>query len=540
VPELRPRIAIPLPDEGRRAARLLRALAGELAEPPVDLVLVGPLERAEAAAREAGVVLPTEVVERPGLVGAALERARGAGRGVVLLAAAEEAAGLVARGTVDAVVDLADPPGPRLRIRGSARVVEPCPGLAAVELPGRLEAEAIAGAAASAVRLLAALGVARPRLVLCDVAGADAPAAAGRLARERGLDLVGPLRAGAAVRERGDALVALSDDQAELVLELRGAGPASALRLEAAAPTVHPLGAEPAGLAAAVSRAAELARGLGRELAAAREEARRPRLEARAPRPAEDRCPYCHRALREPLADLEGAPGPPVTCVACGTPHHRDCLGEHGRCTVMGCPGSEVLRLGVRLPIAGLAAEEPQLRRFEPLEGDAGGGPSWLRVERPIDDPTARPGTRTLRLEVPGPARRGQLVEGYLTLAAPRPHWIRGATLRLRTALTTRQLRSGAPPPQTHAIVDRRAPFVGERPATAIGRLQDGVVAWFGSARSGVEVPAGLRRYPFAFRLPVEHPATICNRSGGAEESVATTLEVTCDTLAAAVALEVA
>ena len=48
-------------------------------------------------------------------------------------------------------------------------------------------------------------------------------------------------------------------------------------------------------------------------------------------------------------------------------------------------------------------------------------------------------------------------------------------------------------------------------PASALGRLQDGVASLFG-ARGGLTIPAGVRRYPFSFRLHRDHPATVTNR----------------------------
>ena len=42
------------------------------------------------------------------------------------------------------------------------------------------------------------------------------------------------------------------------------------------------------------------------------------------------RCPYCHDLLAEEVLE-------PITCTGCGTVHHRACLEELGRCTVLGC-----------------------------------------------------------------------------------------------------------------------------------------------------------------------------------------------------------
>ncbi len=45
---------------------------------------------------------------------------------------------------------------------------------------------------------------------------------------------------------------------------------------------------------------------------------------------AEPVCPYCRMPFDE-------ASPPQVFCTACGTPHHEDCYGENGGCTVFGC-----------------------------------------------------------------------------------------------------------------------------------------------------------------------------------------------------------
>src|SRR6476661_549270 len=45
---------------------------------------------------------------------------------------------------------------------------------------------------------------------------------------------------------------------------------------------------------------------------------------------AEPVCPYCRMPFDE-------ASPPRVFCTACGTPHHEDCYGENGGCTVFGC-----------------------------------------------------------------------------------------------------------------------------------------------------------------------------------------------------------
>lgn len=50
----------------------------------------------------------------------------------------------------------------------------------------------------------------------------------------------------------------------------------------------------------------------------------RPRLDS------DQRCPYCHDHLE---VQVEAA----ITCPACGTEHHAECVRELGRCATMGC-----------------------------------------------------------------------------------------------------------------------------------------------------------------------------------------------------------
>lgn len=49
------------------------------------------------------------------------------------------------------------------------------------------------------------------------------------------------------------------------------------------------------------------------------------------------RCPYCS----DPIGDM-----PSVACETCHTPHHQDCWGAFGRCTVYACPGEVGRTLG--------------------------------------------------------------------------------------------------------------------------------------------------------------------------------------------------
>lgn len=531
---------------------------------PVDLVLLeGParLERLTGGRPPeavGAVVALRDALHRARearLPGCALSPPRPGDRGVGDPLA--DACDLVRQGVLDAVLLLGAPPAtPRLRLRRGARVVEPAPGRRA-DLGRRLAPEPLTDALAQAARALRGLGLARPRLVVLRPDGDDDEVARleQALARARAQgrggpswEVVGPLPEAAAVVDRGDALVALVGAHAELALALLGAGSTTTLLLE---PGLRSACAEPdeAGLRAALEHLVTWSRAEG-PLAAARA----PTVSVtRAVAGAAGRCPFCRRALDESPAGELLAPGPPLVCVKCGTAHHRDCLAEHGRCTLLGCDAARVVRLGVSLPLLGLGSEAPARHPFHDvgpgaavgLDGKAGGDAAGgvLRVEAPIDDATARVERRRVTLELGAAgARRGELVEGFVALWTGRPARVRGGLLRVRATLTTRDLADPGTPPRVQAIVSRQAALVGDRPTGAFGRLQDGVASFFGApgaATGGLTIPAGCRRWPFSFRLPQDHPGSVRNRRGSLEELVETTLEVVLDTDTASATLEV-
>jgi hypothetical protein len=83
----------------------------------------------------------------------------------------------------------------------------------------------------------------------------------------------------------------------------------------------------------------------------------------RRPAPADAmRCPYCKGDLDPDLA---------VACGGCGTPHHPACFGEHGACTVLGCPSRA----------ASAASNAPQLDVLGQLRAGARYG-AGLGLER--------------------------------------------------------------------------------------------------------------------------------------------------------------
>ena len=545
---VRPRIGMVGCGNGPALRAALAALAGDLAEGPLDVVLL-----AARAGLPAGAPAPAQVVHEPRGLRDALARAREAGRGTAFLELrpGEDplAAGrrVLGEGWLDGLLLPGEPggAGPRLREREGARVIEPYPGTTLRGLLQALDAEAVARAGRAAAALLRRRGLVRPRLLLLDLAGEVVPAeAARRLRSEPGLELSGPLDPGAAGRERADAFLALDPAHGELLLELLGRGPETRFPLsgEAAWSEAWPARPDEAALVLAAARLGEVARA-GGALAAAREAERAPvvsvkpaRKPPEQPAPA-DRCPYCHRALDDPPGDETGdPPGAPALCTSCRTPHHRDCLAEHGRCTLLGCGGTTAERLGVTIPIARLGVGSPRSEPFRALTGDAGAGPGWLRVEAPHDDLDATPRARRLALELPRrELRPGEVLHGYVTVHAPRPLRVRGGLLRIRVELTTHEPPD---PERVQPIVHREATLVGDAPAGALGRLQDGVFSLF-SGPSGVAIPQGVRRWPFALRLNLDHPPTVQNRRGRVEETVSTVLEAVLDTDLAQVPLVV-
>jgi RING finger family protein len=62
-------------------------------------------------------------------------------------------------------------------------------------------------------------------------------------------------------------------------------------------------------------------------------------LATRLRRGSAPRCPYCHDHLESEGLEL-------ITCEACETQHHRECIRELGRCATYGCSESIPAPLG--------------------------------------------------------------------------------------------------------------------------------------------------------------------------------------------------
>jgi len=327
-----------------------------------------------------------------------------------------------------------------------------------------------------------------------------------------------------AARRRPDLWISSESSETDLVLGLLGAGPETALDLEALRAWPLPEG-EPR--ASDLEHALDLLRTLAMakgDLAVTRDrKAPTVSVLARAARPARNRCPYCHKNLSEYPDWRSGRPGPPIRCDSCGTGHHRDCLSEHGQCTVLGCTSSDFTRLGALVGVDPLGQEDSRDWPFQSLPGDTGSGPAWLRVEAPLEDREAPqgPGLKVYLLSTQ--VTRGELIEGDFVFSNPRAQRLRGATLEIQASLATRRTGDRATPWKSQGIVARRACYLGEPPSGAFGRLGSSVVNLLGGS-SGIEVPAGRRRYPFSFTLPADHPRTLDSRQGESEERVRTRL----------------
>jgi hypothetical protein len=510
----RPRLAVVGGDLDARA--LWRELGDDASLARFDLVLV-------AAGSVSGL----------GVFDGAFTRAKGPG-GAVLAGGFAEAALLAREGKVDGVAGACgDEPAEvaPILVRGERRV------LAFSATAREADLERLPAMLALASRGLREIGVARPGLALCATDDVDASAAAEK-ARALGVDLLGPVPAEEAFAASRDLVVTLTRDQARLGLLLAGTEPTARLLLGLPylRTSADPAERGAATLRASVVLAARVARARG-ELVSVREEreAERKRaslaslaVSARAAR--EDRCPYCRRAFSEEE--------PVVRCARCETPHHRACVHEHGRCTVHGCGAGEVSLGSVHVPIARLGADPSVRIAFSrTLGGEKETDPPALWIEPPIDDPEV-PSRRGLAIELDAKdvVRAGR-VEGAFVVHAPRPLRAAGGVFRLRATL---EVRGRDERPRVQPIVEREAVVAGDPGRGLLLRLSDGILG----TGDQLAIPAGTRRWRFAFRLPPDHPATVENKGPGGQVEVVTTrveatLQLAHGALEAAAALHV-
>lgn len=480
------------------SARL--ALGTARASERVEVIPVVPTDLAAELAGEVQLATPAGLFSALGEA-----RAKGAQFALQAEAVGAESEEVLACGRADGLLRLeAAPSSPLVRVRAGARVLLGQPLKPSEAVRGAGVVEALLGRPPSLVLLGTGQG---PSLRALNSYEVEAP---------------GSYRA--AARRRPDLWVSSSPAEAELLLGLLGAGPEVALGLEGLRAWPIPDGEPRASdLEHALSALGTLARARG-DLAASRDpKAPRVSVSARAARPARDRCPYCHKHLSEYPDGRRGRPGPPIRCDSCGTGHHRDCLSEHGECTVLGCTSSVFTRLGAKVGVEPLEQEDARDWPFQSLAGDTGSGPAWLRVEAPLAD-REPPSGAPLRVHLLSTrVVRGEPIEGDFVLSAPRAQRLRGATLEVQASLSTRRTGDRATPWKSQGIVARRACYLGEPPRVAFGRLGSSVVNLLGGSGS-VEVPAGQHRYPFSFALPADHPKTLDSRRGDVEERVRTRL----------------
>jgi hypothetical protein len=209
------------------------------------------------------------------------------------------------------------------------------------------------------------------------------------------------------------------------------------------------------------------------------------------------RCPYC-------FTDLD-ATEEQVGCSRCGTPHHKACFLEHGRCVTLMC-GS----LGYTT-VQGLALEArrhltvqvgPDRHPFLIRAGYRYGDPRWLEVEslRPELTHVAAP---SLEVGLAGPAfSPGDEVIGAVTLSLPAA--VRARALRL--VLRAEQTTPGSVLPST--LLEREAVLAGFPWAGHLRALGLTVKTLLHIEHEDelIWLVAGVSRWTFRFRLDPLHP----------------------------------
>lgn len=131
------------------------------------------------------------------------------------------------------------------------------------------------------------------------------------------------------------------------------------------------------------------------------------------------RCPYCLADLDREVEDVGG-------CGTCQTLHHRACFLEHGRCTLLGCTGTE-LTSDDGAPALQLASLHPFLPLADGLVDRRAG---FLSVRTGDRDRRKRRGVgREIGLTLPPVIQRGQPLEATLTVFTSRR--IKGQGIRL-------------------------------------------------------------------------------------------------------------
>lgn len=212
--------------------------------------------------------------------------------------------------------------------------------------------------------------------------------------------------------------------------------------------------------------------------------------------PITARCPYC-------FTELDGKE-PEVRCGRCGTPHHRACFLEHGRCVILGCASKVSKEAGdVELRAHLEVSVGPARHKFLHRGGYERGEPQWLEANELPRDSQAAVFTDRLELTAPGDYAPGDEVQGGISLQLTHPVRARAVRLMLRTTRTT-----GLSVIPTTLL---------EREAVLRGVAWDGHLRALGFAARSllhlvdveselVLLPRGLTRWGFRFKLDDLHP----------------------------------
>lgn len=213
--------------------------------------------------------------------------------------------------------------------------------------------------------------------------------------------------------------------------------------------------------------------------------------------PLAARCPYCFTEL--------DATEPEVRCGRCGTPHHRACFLEHGRCVILGCASTVSKAAGeVELRAHLEVTLGPDKHPFLLRGGHQWGEPRWLEAnELPVDMGYGRVFADRLELSAPGDFQPGDEVAGGISLQLTRPFQVRGLRLLLRTTRTTGLSVLPTTLVEREAVL-RGAPWEGH--LKAIGFAVRSLLHLVDDASELVTLPRGVTRWGFRFKLDPLHP----------------------------------
>ncbi|HZU98793.1 MAG TPA: RING finger protein [Planctomycetota bacterium] len=215
------------------------------------------------------------------------------------------------------------------------------------------------------------------------------------------------------------------------------------------------------------------------------------------------RCPYCFTEF--------DALEPEVRCGRCGTPHHRACFTEHGRCVTLMCgsvsyktlDGAE-LQVRRQLEVTIGPARSPFLVRA----GYQYGEPRFLDTESHRPEVGTPVLSAALEVGLAGPYfTPGEDVVGQVSLALPAA--IRARAVRL--VVRTTQTKAGSFVPRT--LLEREAVLAGspwEGHLAALGLAVRTFMHNLGARKLGddelIWLVAGVTRWTFRFKIDELHP----------------------------------